>query len=84
MLLEIKNAINKDLTTKERENLFQKLIDCMNSDKETSLYAAKVAFETYKNLANFNPDSIGVLEFNKAIEDWNTPERKAEILEKDF
>ena len=81
MLMNIKTAKRKDLvnTEKGKEDLFQKLADIMNSKKENSLYAAKMAFETYKNLANFSPDSIGVLDFNKAIENWET--KKSKILQ---
>lgn len=83
MLMDIKNAKNKDLTDKvEKEDLFEKLVARMDPETEPSLYAAKMAFETYKNLANFNPAFVGVLEFNKAIEDWKN--RKQDILEAAF
>lgn len=82
MLMDVENAKNKDLTVQEKEDLFEKLIARMDPGTEPSLYAAKMAFETYKKLANFNPASVGVLEFNKAIEDWE--KRKQDILETVF
>lgn len=82
MLMDIKNAKNKDLTVEEKESLFKKLVARMDPETEFSLYAAKMAFETYKELANFNPAPVGVLEFNKAIEDWG--KRKLDILEITF
>lgn len=82
MLMDLKNAKNKDLTVEEKDDLFEKLVARMDPETEPSLYAAKMAFETYKELANFNPPSIGVLEFNKAIEDLG--KRKTEILEITF
>ena len=59
-------------------NFFETLIDRMKPEKEVSLYVAKMAFETYKNLANFNPDSHDVLNFERAIEDWKN--RKEDII----
>ncbi|MCK5608728.1 hypothetical protein KAR91_43020 [Candidatus Pacearchaeota archaeon] len=84
MLMDIRTAKNKDLvnTEKGKEDLFQKLVDIMNHEKENSLYAAKMAFETYKNLSNFNPASIGVLDFDKAIKNWEN--NKPDILKITF
>ncbi len=82
MLMDVEDAKNKDLTIQEKEDLFERLIARMDPETEPSLYAAKMAFETYKKLANFNPPSVGVLEFNKAIEDWQ--KRKHDILETVF
>ncbi|MBI3618395.1 MAG: hypothetical protein HY210_09360 [Candidatus Omnitrophica bacterium] len=73
-----KDRINEDATIKEQ--LFDKLIERLNPEKENSLFVAKMAFETYKDLTGFSSD--GVFDFAGAIKDWET--RKDEILKINF
>ncbi|MBI5024718.1 MAG: hypothetical protein HZC18_06950 [Candidatus Omnitrophica bacterium] len=73
-----KDRINEDATIKEQ--LFDKLIERLNLEKENSLFVAKMAFETYKDLTGFSSD--GVFDFAGAIKDWET--RKEKILRMNF
>ncbi len=73
--MDSKNEINK-------EELFQKLIDLLDYDKEKSLFVAMIAFETYKDLTGFNPKSKHVFAFESAIKHWE--ENKEKIKNKNF
>lgn len=76
LLRNIRTSKNKDQINKEE--LFDKLIERLDLSKEKSLFVAKMSFETYKELSNFS--SPGIFDFEKAIEDWEKPERKEDIL----
>lgn len=78
LLRNIGAALGKESINKEE--LFEKLVKHMDPKIENSLCAAKMALETYKDLAKFS--SKDVFDFSAAIKDWET--RKAEILEISF
>lgn len=78
IIRNIRTATHKDLVGKEQ--LFGKLLDRMNPEKENSLFVAKMALETYKDLTGFSSD--GVFDFEGAIKDWE--KRKEEILKISF
>jgi len=78
LLRNIKTASGKKEISKEE--LFGKLVDSMNSEKENSLLVAKLAFETFKDLTGFS--SEGVFNFEAAINNWE--QNKEEILKIEF
>ncbi len=83
ILRNIRTAYNKDSLDNKR--FFGRLIAFMG-ENERSLCVSKMAFETYKELANFSLDEVLNFEeaFGRAIEDWENPERKEEILKINF
>lgn len=80
LLRNIRTSRNKDEVNKEE--LFNRLIERLDPEKEKSLFVAKMAFETYKYLTGFRPESNEVFGFEDVIEDWE--QRKEEILKIGF
>lgn len=82
LLSNIKTSQNKDQIDKEKEKLFDALVFLMKEENEKSLFVSKMALYTYSQLTGFSPP--GVFDFEDAINDWENPERKKEILKVKF
>lgn len=85
ILRNIKTAYNKgDLKdSRGKEKFFGRLIALM-SENERSLCVSKMAFETFRVLTEFTPESNDPFAFQEAIDHWNDPENRKAILEKNI
>ncbi len=79
LLANIKTATDRNQI--DKLELYNKLTKLMEED-EISLVASKMALNTYSQLVGFKPS--GVFDFEGAIKDWKTLERRKKILKADF
>ncbi|MDO8675351.1 MAG: hypothetical protein Q7K71_04460 [Candidatus Omnitrophota bacterium] len=80
LLRNIRTSQYKDQIDKEK--LFDTLVSLMKEENEKSLFVSKMALNTYSELTGFSPS--GVFDFDGAINDWKSMERKKEILKINF
>ena len=65
------------------EDVYEGLIKVMKQEYEPDLLVSKMALDTYSKLVtNFKP--TGVFDFQGAIDDWNDPQRRKEILSREW